>query len=204
MRTAIASRKPARLRRPSRSLPTAIELASTSGALTRTYGYDNAGNTTSFTGVSFTYNNRGRMKSSTKSGVTTNYTYNALGQLIKKGTGTLYYYDEAGHILGVYNSSGTLIEEIVWLGDIPLATLRPKAGGGIDIYYIHTDHLNTPRLITASVGRQRALALGCGPVRWRDGEQQSGGCWRVRVQPAVPGADLLRGDGAALQLLQGL
>ena len=60
-------------------------LSSTSGALTRTYGYDNAGNTTSFTGVSFTYNNRGRMKSSTKSGVTTNYTYNALGQLIKKG-----------------------------------------------------------------------------------------------------------------------
>jgi RHS repeat-associated protein len=26
--------------------------------------------------------------------------------------------------------------------------LRPKTGGGVDVYYIHSDHLNTPRLIT--------------------------------------------------------
>jgi RHS repeat-associated protein len=133
-------------------------LTSTSGALARTYGYDNAGNTTSYTGISFTYNNRGRMKSSTKSGVTTNYTYNALGQLIKKGTSTLYYYDEAGHIVGIYNGSGALTEEIVWLGDTPIVSLRPKVGGGINIYNIHTDHLNTPRLIVGSVNPG---------VRWR-------------------------------------
>jgi RHS repeat-associated protein len=142
-------------------------LSSTSGTLTRTYGYDNAGNTTSFTGVTFTYNNRGRMKSSTKSGVTTNYTYNALGQLIKKGTSTLYYYDEAGHIIGIYNGSGALTEEIVWLGDTPIISLRPRAGGGINIYNIHTDHLNTPRLIVGSVNPG---------VRWRwDAEPFGGG-----------------------------
>jgi RHS repeat-associated protein len=123
-------------------------LSNTTGALARTYAYDNAGNTTSYTGISFAYNNRGRMKSSTKSGVTTNYTYNALGQLIKKGSSALYYYDEAGHILGIYNGSGALTEEIVWLGDIPVATLRPKTGGGVNVFYIHTDHLNAPRLIT--------------------------------------------------------
>jgi RHS repeat-associated protein len=123
-------------------------LSNTSGALARTYAYDSAGNTTSYTGISFAYNNRGRMKSSTKSGVTTNYTYNALGQLIKKGSSALYYYDEAGHILGIYNGSGALTEEIVWLGDIPVATLRPKTGGGVNVFYIHTDHLNAPRLIT--------------------------------------------------------
>ncbi len=133
-------------------------LSSTSGALARTYGYDNAGNTTSFTGITFAYNNRGRMKSSTKSGVTTSYTYNALGQLIKKGSNALYYYDDAGHILGIYNGSGALTEEIIWLGDIPIVTLRPKVGGGINIYNIHTDHLNTPRLVTGSVN------LG---ARWR-------------------------------------
>jgi RHS repeat-associated protein len=126
-------------------------LSSTSGALARTYGYDNAGNTTSFTGITFAYNNRGRMKSSTKSSVTTNYIYNALGQLIKKGSNALYYYDDAGHILGIYNGTGALTEEIVWLGDIPIVTLRPKVGGGINIYNIHTDHLNTPRLVTGSV-----------------------------------------------------
>ncbi len=137
-------------------------LSGTSGTLARTYGYDNAGNTTSFTGVTFTYNNRGRMKSSTKSGATTNYTYNALGQLIKKGTSTLYYYDEAGHIIGIYNGSGALTEEIVWLGDTPIVSLRPKSGGGVNIYNIHTDHLNTPRVITGSVNTA---------ARWRwDGE----------------------------------
>jgi uncharacterized protein RhaS with RHS repeats len=36
----------------------------------------------------------------------------------------------------------------VWLGDIPLATLRPKTGGGVSVYYIHSNYLNTPRLIT--------------------------------------------------------
>ncbi|MFC4311446.1 RHS repeat-associated core domain-containing protein [Steroidobacter flavus] len=142
-------------------------LTSTSGALARTYGYDNAGNTTSFTGITFTYNNRGRMKSSTKSGVTTNYIYNALGQLIKKGTSTLYYYDEAGHIIGIYDGSGALTEEIVWLGDTPIVSLRPKVGGGINIYNIHTDHLNTPRVITGSVNPGD---------RWRwDGQPFGGG-----------------------------
>ncbi len=41
-----------------------------------------------------------------------------------------------------------LIEETVWLGDIPVATLRPNASGGVDIFYVHTDHLNTPRAVT--------------------------------------------------------
>lgn len=133
-------------------------LTSTSGALTRTYGYDSAGNTTSFEGIAFTYNNRGRMKSSTKNGVATNYTYNALGQMIKKGTSALYYYDDAGHVLGIYDASGALTEEIIWVGGIPLATLRPKAGGGVDIYNMHTDHLNTPRVITE---------MSSSNVRWK-------------------------------------
>jgi RHS repeat-associated protein len=141
-------------------------LSSTSGSLSRTYGYDNAGNATSFTGISFTYNNRGRMSSSTKSGVTTNYVYNALGQLVKKGTSTLYYYDEAGHILGIYDGSGALTEEIVWLGDTPIATLRSQSGGGVRVYNIHTDHLNTPRVVTDSLSDV---------VRWRwDGDPFGG------------------------------
>jgi len=133
-------------------------LMSTAGALNRAYGYDDAGNTTSFTGITFAYNNRGRMKSSTKNGVTTSYTYNALGQLIKKGSSALYCYDDAGHILGIYSGSGALTEEIVWLGDIPLATLRPNISGGVDVYYIHSDHLNTPRLVTD---------VSASAIRWR-------------------------------------
>jgi RHS repeat-associated protein len=40
-----------------------------------------------------------------------------------------------------------LIEETVWLADIPVATLRPN-GASVSIYYIHSDQLNTPRQIT--------------------------------------------------------
>ena len=28
------------------------------------------------------------------------------------------------------------------------ATLRPRAGSGVDVYYVHTDHLNSPRRIS--------------------------------------------------------
>jgi RHS repeat-associated protein len=34
----------------------------------------------------------------------------------------------------------------VWLGDIPVATIRP--GTPAVVYYVHTDHLNTPRRVT--------------------------------------------------------
>jgi RHS repeat-associated protein len=65
------------------------------------------------------------------------------------GTGgtSLYVYDEAGHLVGEYDSSGNLVEETVWLGNTPVATLKPN-GSAIAIYYVHTDHLNTPRQIT--------------------------------------------------------
>ena len=59
----------------------------------------------------------------------------------------LYTYDEAGHLLGEYDGTGALIEDTVWLGDTPIATLRPS-GGTVAIYYIHSDQLNTPRQIT--------------------------------------------------------
>jgi RHS repeat-associated protein len=126
------------------------QIASTTGSIARTYGYDNAGNTTSYTGDSFTFNDRGRMNQATVSGSYTNYLYNALGQLIQKsatGGTTLIVYDESGHILGEYTSTGALIEETRWMGDTPVATLLPN-GSGISIYYVHTDHLGTPRKIT--------------------------------------------------------
>jgi RHS repeat-associated protein len=39
-----------------------------------------------------------------------------------------------------------LIQETVWLGDTPVATLRP--GTPVRIFYVHADHLNTPRKVT--------------------------------------------------------
>jgi len=137
--------------------PTSNRVSSISGALPRTYGYNAAGNTTSYSTNTLAYNNRGRLKSLTKSGTTTSYVYDPMGQLIQK-TGAIFFYDEAGHALGQYTGSGTFSNETVWMGDIPVATLRPKTGGGVDVYYIHTDHLNTPRKITQPSDNK---------VRWR-------------------------------------
>jgi len=56
-------------------------------------------------------------------------------------------HDEAGHILGEYSSTRALIEETIWMGDLPVATIQPN-GSSVAIYYIHTDHLGTVRKIT--------------------------------------------------------
>jgi len=86
---------------------------------------------------------------------TTNYVYNALGQLIEKsgnGGTTLLVYDEAGHLLGEYSSAGALVQETVWMGDIPVATLRPNGSTGctstLCIFYVQADHLNSARKVT--------------------------------------------------------
>ena len=61
-------------------------------------------------------------------------------------------YDEAGHLVGEYTiSSGAAVrvQETVWLGDIPIATLRTN-GAGVDVFYVHTDQLNTPTKVTSN------------------------------------------------------
>jgi RHS repeat-associated protein len=125
------------------------QLTATSGGLVRSYGYDAAGNVQGNGTYTFGYNDRGRMAGTTAS--STNYLYNALGQMIEKsgtlGT-TILMQDEAGHLIGEYDGTGALMEETVWLGDIPVATLQPNGSGGVNIFYVHTDHLNTPRKVS--------------------------------------------------------
>jgi RHS repeat-associated protein len=126
------------------------QLSSITGAISRTYSYDAAGHTTGYGDFTFTYNGAGRVSSVTGSSGTATYVYNAVGQRVRKTTPsgtTLFVYDEAGHLLGEYDGSGSVIEEIVWLGDTPVASIRQEACG-LSIFYIHTDHLNTPRRIT--------------------------------------------------------
>ena len=74
-------------------------------------------------GYDLQYNNRGRMKTSkVGTAATTTYVYNALGQRVKKSGGVsgtvLYMYDEAGHLLGEYSSTGALVQETVWFGEM--------------------------------------------------------------------------------------
>lgn len=44
-----------------------------------------------------------------------------------------------------YGASGDLIQETVCFEDLPVAVLKPNGSGGVNVFYIHTDHLNTPR-----------------------------------------------------------
>ena len=89
-----------------------------------------------------------------------------------------YVYDEQGRLLGEYSPEGKLIAETIWFDDLPVATIRPKgssaqlplgtAGTGtttanntgtntstnpvnVDTFYLHPDHLGTPRVATRSV-----------------------------------------------------
>lgn len=130
---------------------TSNQVTATAGALSRTYSYDLAGHVTGFGSATFLYNDAGRMSGATVGGAGFSYGVNAVGQRVRKIVGvntTLFVYDEAGHLIGEYTGSGGLIEETVWLGDTPIATLQPASGGGINTFYIHTDHLNAPRRIT--------------------------------------------------------
>ncbi|MHA6897044.1 RHS repeat-associated core domain-containing protein [Ralstonia pseudosolanacearum] len=124
------------------------QTASTGPAATKN-SYDAAGNLTSDGTTTYSYSDRGRLASVTKSGTTTSYLYNGLGQrVVKSGSNvptgaTRYVYDEADHLIGEYDQSGNAIEETVYLGDTPIATVKNGTP-----YYIYADQIDTPRVIT--------------------------------------------------------
>ncbi|MDD0837949.1 hypothetical protein PSQ40_05125 [Curvibacter sp. HBC61] len=116
---------------------------------------DAAGNATSDVTYSLAYDLRGRLASVT-AGVVTSYTYDNEGRRVRKsssagaGATIFYAYDTQDHLLGEYDVNGTPIREYVWLGDIPVAVFTPdpsNAMGAPLVYFIHADHINTPRVV---------------------------------------------------------
>jgi RHS repeat-associated protein len=132
-------------------------LSSLSGANTASYSYDAAGSIISDGVNSWAYDTRERMLSNTVGSIVTTYGVNGLGQRIMKTGGNVpsgsneFVYDSAGHLIGEYDNAGTAIEETVWLGDTPVAVLT-GAGPSAPAYYINSDRLNAPHLITDSSG----------------------------------------------------
>jgi RHS repeat-associated protein len=111
------------------------------------------------TSLAYTYNNANRLVAIQSNGSPlASYAVSALGQRVSKtvsGVTTPFVYDEQGHLLGEYDASGNLIQETVWLEDLPVATLRPTGAQGnptpINIYYVHADHLGSPRAVTRPI-----------------------------------------------------
>ncbi|MGC5809917.1 RHS repeat-associated core domain-containing protein [Ralstonia pseudosolanacearum] len=129
--------------------PASNRQTASTGPTASTNSYDAAGNQTGDGTTTYSYSDRGRLASVSKNGTTTNYLYNGLGQRVLKSgsnvpTGaTRYVYDGAGHLIGEYDQSGNALQETVYLGDTPIATVKNGTP-----YYIYVDQIDTPRVIT--------------------------------------------------------
>jgi len=119
---------------------------------------DNAGNTLADETRTYQYNVLNRLSQTNHilSGMQGNYTYNFLGQRVRKQTsGTQitdirYVYDSenSNRLIGEYDASGNRIREYLYINngeDIQLVAQIESDG---TVHYIHTDHLDSPRLIS--------------------------------------------------------
>jgi len=112
-----------------------LTVTSAPGNQTRTFSYTDAGNvkndtTTPGFSASFTYNDANRLVRVSNQGVTADYTYNALGQRVRKelsgGEINLveeYVYDLEGNLIAVLNGAGGMIQEYIYLNGIAVALL---------------------------------------------------------------------------------
>ncbi|MGH6835267.1 MAG: RHS repeat-associated core domain-containing protein [Methylocella sp.] len=121
---------------------------------TESFGYDANGNMLShsspFADYSYEYDARNRLALSSSGAIGTAELINGLGQRVGKAgdnAPVFFVYDEAGHLMGRYNATGALMEETVWLGDLPAGVLSPSGN-----FYVAPDHLGGPHQITDASG----------------------------------------------------
>lgn len=145
--------------------PTSNRLSDISNPL-RSFGYDAAGNTLTDTGIGYTstYGLDNRLTRLTRAGTTTHYAYDAMGQRLRKTTGSAmaqhFVYLPDGQLLGEYSGT-TPVYEYVWLGDLLLAVLAgPSSSGAPQVFHVHSDHLNTPRVLIDQAAQTRWRWVG--------------------------------------------
>ncbi|MCB9654639.1 MAG: RHS repeat protein [Deltaproteobacteria bacterium] len=117
------------------------------------YTYDATGALVSDGTRTLTYDSLGRVVGATMSTTRARATYarNGRGERVAKsvnGLTTRFFYDPSGRLLGEYTDSGAPIQEYVYLGNLPVAILRPRG-----IYYIKADELATPRAVVDAKGK---------------------------------------------------
>ena len=111
------------------------------------FGYDANGNTTTYGDRTLIYNENNRLVE-VKEGENTiaTYTYNGLGQRVKKTVGeisTYYVYDQNGKLIAETTSGATT--EYLYMGKIRMA--MADATSGVSYFYLN-DRLGTPQLMT--------------------------------------------------------
>jgi RHS repeat-associated protein len=141
-----------------------LQISAIGGSLQRSYSYDASGRPSGDGRNAYAYDARGRLETVT---ITPGspyarvqfFLFNARGERVMKRTGgpvnlsTHFVYDEAGKLLGEYDSAGNVLQEIVWLGDLPVASLR--GAGTVEVFYIYPDQIGTPRMVVDVQNRAR-------------------------------------------------
>lgn len=118
----------------------------------KTYGYDLDGNMTrrltGFVNEIFSYNKDNRLTSYNDGAtVVATYQYDPMGRRISKtvaGVTTWYLWDQ-GKLIAEYNGAGTRLKRYAYMPGEFAPTQMADANG---IYDIHTDHLQTPKMLT--------------------------------------------------------
>ena len=71
-------------------------------------------------------------------------------------TNIAYVHDLDGRLLGEYRlPEGAVIREYVWLHDVPVAVAGDPGSRAEGVFFIHADHLNTPRVVVDRTGALR-------------------------------------------------
>ena len=142
---------------------TSNRLTSTTGPVpAQTNTYDAAGNLLTNGTATFTYSDRGRMKTAKVGANTVTYVLNGLEQRTSKtgptalvATGqALYAYDEQGQLLGEYDAALIAKYETAYLGSTPVAVLSQSVTGNgnnktytTSTHYAYADQIDTVRAL---------------------------------------------------------
>ncbi len=120
----------------------------------RSFTYDATGNLLQRTAddnstQNLTFNKANRLASVNVNGaLAATYIYNPLGQrsvkTLANGNKEIYHYDLNGNLLSVSDGNYVTLREYIYWGNQQVAFMN----NGGTVYYIHSDHLNTPQVIT--------------------------------------------------------